>query len=107
MSFSSNGFSVLKHRNFSFYLGARVFGTLAVQMQSVAVGWQVYRITGSLFDLGLIGLAQFAPFLLLILAAGHVADRYNRRNIIAWCLTAQLVCAVALLGFTLTTLTVV
>jgi MFS family permease len=107
MSFSSNGFSVLKHRNFSFYLGARVLGTLAVQMQGVAVGWQVYQITGSLFDLGLIGLAQFAPFLLLILAAGHVADRYNRRNIIAWCLTAQLVCAVSLLGFTLTTLTVV
>jgi len=95
-----NGFSVLRHRNFSFYLSARVLGTLAVQMQSVAIGWQVYQLTGSLFDLGLIGLAQFAPFLLLILPAGHAADRYNRRNIIAWCLTAQLACALALLAFT-------
>ena len=104
---SGNGFSVLRHRNFAFYLSARVLGTLAVQMQSVAIGWQVYQMTGSLFDLGLIGLAQFAPFLLLILPAGHIADRYNRRNIIAWCLTAQLACALALLAFTLTGLSIV
>lgn len=104
---SGNGFAVLRHRNFAFYLTARVLGTLAVQMQSVAIGWQVYQITGSLFDLGLIGLAQFAPFLVLILPAGHIADRYNRRNIIAWCLTAQLACALALLAFTLSGLSVV
>ena len=104
---SGNGFSVLRHRNFAFYLSARVLGTLAVQMQSVAIGWQVYQMTGSLFDLGLIGLAQFAPFLLLILPAGHIADRYNRRNIIAWCLTAQLACALTLLAFTMTGLSIV
>ncbi len=104
---SGNGFSVLRHRNFAFYLSARVLGTLAVQMQSVAIGWQVYQMTGSLFDLGLIGLAQFAPFLLLILPAGHIADRYNRRNIIAWCLTAQLACALALLAFTMAGLSMV
>jgi MFS family permease len=97
----SHGFSVLRHRNFSFYLSARLLGTLAVQMQSVAIGWQVYQMTGSLFDLGLIGLAQFAPFLVLILLAGHVADRYNRRNIIIVCLATQLVCGLLLLGFTL------
>jgi len=101
LSASSNGFAVLRHRNFAFYLSARVLGTLAVQMQSVAIGWQVYQMTGSLFDLGLIGLAQFAPFLVLILLAGHVADRYNRRNIITLCLAAQLLCALALFGFTL------
>ena len=104
---SSNGFSVLKHRNFAFYLSARVLGTLAVQMQHVAIGWHVYALTGNLFDLGLIGLAQFAPFLLLILPAGHVADRYNRRNIIAFCLAAQLLCGLLLLGFTLTGLGIV
>ena len=104
---SGNGFSVLRHRNFAFYLSARVLGTLAVQMQSVAIGWQVYQMTGSLFDLGLIGLAQFAPFLLLILPAGHIADRYNRRNIIAWCLTAQLACALTLLAFTIAGLAMV
>jgi len=97
----SNGFSVLRHRNFSFYLAARLLGTLAVQMQSVAIGWQVYQMTGSLFDLGLIGLAQFAPFLVLILLAGHVADRFNRRNIIIACLATQLLCGLLLLGFTL------
>ena len=97
----SNGFSVLRHRNFVFYLAARILGTLAVQIQSVAIGWQVYQITGSLFDLGLIGLAQFAPFLVLILLAGHVADRFNRRTIILLCLLTQGLCALMLLAFTL------
>ena len=106
-SSAANGFSVLKHRNFAFYLSARVLGTLAVQMQHVAIGWHVYALTGNLYDLGLIGLAQFAPFLLLILPAGHVADRYNRRNIIAFCLGAQLLCGLLLLGFTLTGLGIV
>ena len=96
----SRGFRILRNRNFSFYLSARVLGTLAVQMQSVAIGWQVYQMTGSLFDLGLIGLAQFAPFLVLILLAGHVADRYNRRNIIIVCLAVQLLCGLLLLAFT-------
>jgi MFS family permease len=107
LSSGSNGFGVLRHRNFAFYLSARVLGTLAVQMQSVAIGWQVYQLTGSLFDLGLIGLAQFAPFLLLILIAGHAADRYNRRTIISLCLGAQLLCAGALLAFTVAGLGVV
>ena len=97
----SSGFAVLRNRNFACYLSARVLGTLAVQMQSVAIGWQVYEITGNLFDLGLIGLAQFAPFLALILFAGHAADRYNRRNIIAICMGVQLLCSLLLLGFTL------
>jgi MFS family permease len=98
---SATGFSILRHRNFSFYLAARILGTLAVQMQSVAIGWQVYQITGNLFDLGLIGLAQFAPFLVLILPAGHVADSYDRRNIITCCLAIQLLCGLLLLAFTL------
>ncbi|MFZ6645795.1 MFS transporter [Undibacterium sp. TJN25] len=97
----TNGFDVLKNRNFANYLSSRVLGTLAVQMQSVAIGWQVYQMTGSLFDLGMIGLAQFAPFFVLILFAGHVADRYNRRSIIVLCLLTQLLCGVLLLGFTL------
>ena len=100
----SNGFSVLRNRNFSLYLAARVLGTVAVQMQSVAIGWQVYQMTGSLFDLGLIGLAQFAPFLVLILIAGHAADRFNRRSIILLCLTTQLLCGLLLLAFTYSTI---
>jgi MFS family permease len=97
---SSSGLAVLRNRNLSFYLSARFLGTLAVQMQSVAVGWQVYQITGSLFDLGLIGLAQFAPFLVLILWAGHVADRYDRRKIIVFCMLTQLLVSGLLLAFT-------
>lgn len=97
----SGGLAVLRNRNVSFYLSSRFLGTLAVQMQSVAVGWQVYQITGSLFDLGLIGLAQFAPFLVLILWAGHVADTYNRRNIVMLCLATQLLCSLLLVAFTL------
>jgi MFS family permease len=98
---SSGGLRVLRNRNLSFYLSSRFLGTIAVQMQSVAVGWQVYQLTGSLFDLGLIGLAQFAPFLLLILWAGHVADTHNRRVIVQLCQATQLLCSLLLLAFTL------
>jgi len=104
---SSNGFSVLRHHNFSFYLTARIFGTLAVQMQNVAIGWQVYASTHNLFYLGMIGLAQFAPFLLLILPAGHVADQFNRKYIITMCLGMQLLVGLMLLAFTAADLTVV
>jgi MFS family permease len=93
--------AVLRNRNVSFYLSSRFLGTLAVQMQSVAIGWQVYQITHSLFDLGLIGLAQFAPFLVLILWAGHVADTHNRRNIVLVCMATQLLCSLLLVAFTL------
>jgi MFS family permease len=96
----SGGLAVLRNRNLSFYLSSRFLGTVAVQMQSVAVGWQVYQITGSLFALGLIGLAQFAPFLLLILWAGHVADTHNRRHIVLLCMATQLLCSALLLVFT-------
>lgn len=69
-------------------------------MQSVAVGWQVYAITGSPLDLGLVGLAQFAPFVPLVLVAGHVADRYDRRRIIMLCYLVEMLCGVLLVGFT-------
>jgi MFS family permease len=96
---SKESLGVLRHRNFSFYLFAKLIGTLAVQMQGVAIGWQIYSLTGSLFDLGLIGLAQFAPFIVLVLPAGHAADRFNRRNIILGCFVLQLLCALLLFSF--------
>jgi MFS family permease len=99
--FSSSAFDVLRHRNFVLYLSARILSTIAVQIQSVAIGWQVYEMTGDVFDLGLIGLAQFAPFFVLILIAGHAADRYNRLTIIKLCIGVQLLCALLLLAFTL------
>ncbi|MBK7542170.1 MAG: MFS transporter [Candidatus Competibacteraceae bacterium] len=96
-----NGFSALRHRNFACYLSARLLGTIAVQMQNVAVGWQVYAITGNALDLGFIGLAQFAPFFLLVLVAGQAADQFNRRAIIMVCHAVELICALSLLLFTL------
>jgi MFS family permease len=54
-------------------------------MQAVAIGWQIYALTGSAFDLGLIGLAQFLPMILLTLAVGQVADRYDRRVVVRTC----------------------
>ncbi len=98
---------ILRNRNVSFYLSARFLNTLAIQMQSVAVGWQVYQITHDVFDLGLIGLAQFAPFLALILWAGHVADTHNRRTIILLCMGTQLLCSLLLQAFTWSGSTVV
>jgi MFS family permease len=75
-------FSVLRHRSFAFFWLARVSGSLASQMQIVAVAWQIYEITNSPLDLGLVGLAQFFPLICLLLVAGHVADRYDRKTII-------------------------
>jgi MFS family permease len=74
--------SVLRHPSFAFFWLARVSGSLASQMQIVAVGWQIYEITSSPFDLGLVGLAQFFPLVTLLLVSGHVADRYDRKTII-------------------------
>jgi len=81
------------------YLIARCFGTLAVQMQTVAVGWQVYAATSNPLDLGLIGLSQFLPFILLILPAGHAADHYDRGRILTSCYFLNMMSAIALLAF--------
>lgn len=89
-------------RDFIRYLGARCLGTLAVQMQTVAVGWQVYATTHDPLHLGLIGLSQFLPFIVLILPAGHVADYYDRRRIVTGCYLLNMLCAVCLLIFSLT-----
>src|SRR2546423_3242443 len=74
---------LLQHRPFVQFWIARVATTIAMQMQAVAVGWQIYDLTGSALDLGLVGLAQFIPALLLLLVAGHFADRHDRRMIVA------------------------
>ena len=83
------------------YLMARSLGTLAVQMQTVAVGWQVYAVTSDPLDLGLVGLSQFLPFILLILPAGHAADHYDRGKILTGCYFLNMMSAVALLSFSI------
>jgi MFS family permease len=91
-------FAVLRNRDFTLFLAARFLATIAVQMQTVAVGWQVYEVTRDPLDLGLIGLSQFLPFVLLILPAGHMADSRDRRRIITLCFALECVCALLLLA---------
>ena len=96
---TAGGFGLFRRRAFAFYLGARLFSGLAAQMIIIAVGWQVYHLTGRVLDLGFVGLSQFLPFLCLSLFAGHAADRFDRGRIILCCLTVFLVCALLLLWF--------
>jgi MFS family permease len=77
--------ALLRHRPFALYWFSRILSAVAFHMQAVAIGWQVYALTGSALDLGLIGLVQFAPMILLTLVVGHVADRYDRRVIVSLC----------------------
>ena len=70
-------------------------------MQAVAIGWQIYDLTRRPLDLGLVGLAQFLPSLGLALVTGHVADRYDRRTVMALCIIVEALCAVLFLTFTL------
>ncbi len=95
----TGGFAVLRNRDFSLYLCSRFFASIATQMVIMAVGWQVYHLTGRVLDLGLIGLSQFLPFLCLVLFSGHVADQFDRRIIILFGHCAYIVCALLLLGF--------
>ncbi len=93
--------NALHYRPYVFHLGALGLHGFAVQILSVAVGWQVYDITRDPFDLGLVGLAQFLPALLLVLVTGFVADRFNRRVIMGLCMAAEIAAALGLVAFTL------
>jgi MFS family permease len=86
-----------RSRNFRLYQSARLMAIVGAEAQSVAVAWQVYQITHSALDLGLTGLALFLPGLIFMLAAGHAADRYDRRKIILLCYGLQAVCTTVLL----------
>jgi MFS family permease len=71
---------LLHHRAFVRFLYVRIAASIALQVQAVAVGWQMYAMTRSPFQLGLVGLVQFVPAIGLFLATGHAADRYDRRR---------------------------
>jgi MFS family permease len=88
--------SVFAHRSFVYLWFARVATIVAYQMLAVAVGWQVYALTGSALDLGLIGLVQFMPSLVLVLVVGHVADRFDRRRILCACQLLAFIAAATL-----------
>lgn len=84
------------HRPFLAFWLARVCTASGFQMLTVAIGWHLYALTGSVLDLGLVGLAEFLPRVLFMLHTGHVADRYDRRRVAALCQTAQGLIAAAL-----------
>jgi MFS family permease len=88
--------TLLGHRPFLLYFSARGFSEFSYQMAAVAVGWQVYALTGSAFDLGMVGLAQFIPSALLTFVAGHAADRYDRKRVMQLCQLAEGLTAVFL-----------
>ena len=91
-----------RHRGFLLFWLSRLFATFAAQVLSVAIGWQIYDLTHEPFDLGLVGLVQFAPALLLVLVTGAVSDRYNRRVIVAICQFIEAICGLAFLVLTIT-----
>jgi len=93
---------VLRRRDYALLWTALVAMGLGSQMVAVAVGWQVYAIHRSAFDLGLIGLLEFVPLPLLALPAGHIADRFSRRTIFAASLALSVAVTLGLLAVSLT-----
>src|SRR5579871_1363938 len=85
--------ALLRQRSFMLLWFARFCVSLSGQMLMVAIGWQMYDLTHSAWDLGLVGLVQFAPALLLTLPAGHVVDRHHRGRILSACVAVQTVVA--------------
>ena len=88
--------ALLKHPSFLLFVLSRAFSRFSGQIAAVAVGWQIYDLTGSAFDLGMIGLVQFLPTALLVFAAGHAADRYPRKRVVQFCLLAEALTALFL-----------
>src|ERR1700758_5072767 len=95
------GRAAFTHPGFVLFQIARFLIVVATEMQAVAVGWQVYEITKRPLDLGYVGLAQFLPGILLFLVTGHVADRFNRRNLLILCDVGFAICFALLLAITL------
>ena len=96
----SNPYAALQIRDFRLFISARFCVTLAIQIQAVVVGWQVYEITKDPLSLGLIGLAEAVPSIGVSLYAGHLADIVQRKRIIIFTLLTLVVCSAALLFFT-------
>jgi len=84
--------TVYRHRDFAFFAVGRLFSTIAMMVQSVAIGWEVYDMEHSTLALGLVGLAQFVPMFLLILPAGEIADRFDQRRVLGLALLLQALC---------------
>ncbi len=96
-------FAVLKVKEFNFFLTNKFFFTLGIQMQSVIVGWQIYALTKDVFALGIIGLTEAIPFILVSLFSGHIADNFDRKRIILFFTFFLIIATSILYYFTLET----
>ena len=92
-----SGDSLFKMASFRNYWVSRILASTSFQMLSVAIGWQMYDLTHDAFSLGLVGLAQFIPMVLLTFVVGHVADNFDRRRIVFICLIIEAIIAGLLL----------
>ncbi|MEI6595147.1 MAG: MFS transporter [Bacteroidota bacterium] len=88
---------LLKNKEFKFFVAARMCLTIALQIQAVVVGWEIFKITKDPLSLGLIGLAEAIPAISIALYAGHIADVSSKRNIIKWSIITMLFCSFGLL----------
>jgi MFS family permease len=93
----SAGVVVFGFQNFRLFQIARFCMVLALEMQSVAVGWQIYEITHRALDLGYVGLAQFLPGILLLMVSGQIVDKFDRRVILVLCYCGYVLCSTLLL----------
>ncbi len=92
-----SGLAVFQYRDFGLFQLSRSLIIIALEMQSVAIGWQIFATTKRALDLGLVGLAQFLPGILLFLISGHIADRFDRRKVMVLCYLGFAGCSALLL----------
>lgn len=95
----SSGFSSLRIKEFRLYLIARLFSIVGFQIMGTCVGWQVYELTKDPLSLGMIGLAEAIPYIMIALYGGHIADRFNRKYITILAIFVYFLCAVSLFIF--------
>src|SRR5262245_44575465 len=88
--------ALFKHRSFAYFWFGRTATVSAYQMLTVAVGWQIYALTGNALDLGLVGLVQFVPIVAMSLVIGQAADHFDRRAVARACQIVKAFCALLL-----------
>ena len=88
--------ALLRHQSFLLFLLARSLSRFSSQIGAVAIGWQIYALTGSAFDLGMVGLVQFLPTALFLFVVGNAADRYERKRVMQLCQLAEALTALLL-----------
>lgn len=95
-------YAAFRSRNYRFYISGKLLSNLGGQMRNVAVGWQLYEQTGSAMALGMVGLIQALPIIIFALPAGHIADRFNRKQVVFVTQTISALCSFGLAWLSLT-----